>query len=125
MAAPTGTWQINGNGWRGELVITSVDAQGNLSGTVFGDQIQGFWDETSQMITFARSLNPAKPFALQVYTGFHYDANQSLFPAGGAIEPPEPPFQFRMLNGSFEAFAQNGGVASRTTYGWMARKNVA
>jgi hypothetical protein len=100
MPNPTGTWQINGNGFRGELVISSVDPQGNLSGTVFGDPIVGFWDETSQKIIFARSLNPADPFALQVYTGFHFDANQPLFPPGGAVQPPTPPFQFRILTGS-------------------------
>jgi hypothetical protein len=83
MSNPTGTWQINANRFRGDLVISSVDAQGNLNGTVLGDPIVGFWDEGSQKITFARSLNSADPFALQVFTGFHFDANQPLFPAGG------------------------------------------
>jgi hypothetical protein len=125
MADPTGTWQVNANGFRAELVISSVDSQGNLSGTVFGDPIVGFWDETSQKIIFARSLNSADPFALQVYTGFHFDANQPLFSAGAAIQPPAPPFQFRMLTGSLETFSpQGGGVASRPTFGWMARMNV-
>ena len=124
MANPTGTWQINANGFRGELVISSVDSQGNLSGTVFGDPIVGFWDETSQKIIFARSLNPADPSTLQVYTGFHFDANELLFPVGGTVQPPVPPFPFRMLTGSFEAFAGGGGVVSRPTYGWMARMNV-
>jgi hypothetical protein len=121
MSDPTGTWQINGNGWRGELVISS-DPQGNLSGTVFGNPIVGFWDEASQKIIFARSLNPADPFALQVYTGFHFDANQPLF--GGADGPPTAPFDFRVLTGSFEAFAAAGGAASRSVYGWMARISV-
>jgi len=124
MSNPTGTWQINANRFRGDLVISSVDAQGNLNGTVLGDPIVGFWDEGSQKITFARSLNSADPFALQVFTCFHFDANQPLFPGGGGVQPPTPPFQFRVLTGSFEAFAGGGGVASRSTYGWMARMNV-
>ena len=124
MPNPTGTWQINANGWRGDLVISSVDAQGNLTGTVLGDPIAGFWDEGSQKITFARSLDSTDPFALQVYTGFHFDANAPLFSGGGGNQPPTPPFQFRILTGSFEAFAGGGGVASRSTYGWMARMNA-
>jgi hypothetical protein len=117
-----GTWQINANGWRGELVISSVDSAGNLSGTVFGNPIVGFWNDVSQEITFARSLNSADPFALQVYKGFHFDANQPLFSSSGGA--PTPPFAFRMLTGSFEAFSAGGGSASRPTYGWMARMEV-
>ena len=130
MANPMGTWQMNANGYRGELVINAVDPQGNLRGTVFGNPIVGFWDETAQKILFVRSTNPADPSEMQVYTGFHFDANQPLFPTGGTVPPPPPsfppapPFQFRMLTSSFEAFAGPGGVASRRTYGWMARRNV-
>lgn len=124
MANPTGTWQINANGYRGELVISSVDAQGNLSGTIFGDPIVGFWNETAQEIIFARGQNPANPSNVQVYSGVHFDANQPLFPAGGTVQPPTPPFQFRMLTGSFYAFAGTGSSAARPTYGWMARRNV-
>jgi hypothetical protein len=133
-----GTWQMNANGYRGELVITAVDPQGNLSGTVFGNPLVGFWDETAQKIFFVRNTNPADPSKMQVYTGFHFDANQPLFLEGGTVPPPPPfppppfpppfpptpPFQFRMLTGSFEAFAGTGGVASWRTYGWMARRNV-
>jgi hypothetical protein len=35
MADPTGTWQVNANGFRGELVISTVDALRNLSATFF------------------------------------------------------------------------------------------
>jgi hypothetical protein len=124
MANPTGTWQVNGNGFRGELVIAAVDAAGNLNGTIYGDAISGFWDETTQRIFFSRNLNPNDPTALQVFTGYHFDANQSLFPKGPAVSPPAPPFQFRMLTGDFVAFAGGGGVASRPAYGWMARIDV-
>jgi hypothetical protein len=125
MANPVGTWQINANGFRGDLVISSVDPQGNLTGTIFGDPVVGFWNETAQKIIFARSTGGGGFAALQIYTGFHFDANQPLFPAGGTVQPPAPPFQFRMLVGSFEALSGgSGGAASRSTFGWMARQNA-
>jgi hypothetical protein len=45
---PRALWSITANGFMGDLHITSVDNQGNLSGTVFGQSISGFWDEASQ-----------------------------------------------------------------------------
>ncbi len=112
MALVTGTWTINANGFIGELTIASVDAQGNLTGTVFGNQILGFWDEPSQKITFLRVINPADPSTLQIYTGYLFSGGENLNPEGNV------PFY---LTGSFEAFAGTGGVAHRVLYGWYAR----
>ena len=125
MPAPTGTWTINGNGFKGALVLTP-DAQGNLSGTVFGDQLRGFWDEGAQKITFIRGNNPSNPNNVQIYTGFLFVSNSPLFPAPPP-SPPEPPPatpDFRLLTGYFEAFAGTGGKRQRNLFGWMARQDV-
>ena len=113
MSNPTGTWQINANGHRGDLVISSVDAQGNLSGTVFGDPIVGFWNEGSQKITFARSQNATDPLALQVYTGFHFGANAPLF-AGG----PEQRLRSRSTFGCSRARLRHSLEAEGPLAGW-------
>ncbi len=54
MTLRAGTWKINGNSAEGGLVITSVGSDGKLSGTVYGNQIEGFWNEGAQKVTFLR-----------------------------------------------------------------------
>ena len=106
-APPTGlAWMMNANGFEGPFIITSIDAQGNLLGTFFGEPIFGFWDETAQKITFMRTPIPNNPQTFQIYTGF-------LFVSG-----PEVTYN---LAGYFEAFAGTGATATRTLYGWFAR----
>lgn len=106
MAAPIGTWNINANGFSGTLSIQQVDAQGNLSASsVFGNDILGFWDESSQKLTFIRLSNPALPSTFQIYTGY--------------LMPPQPD-TILALAGSFEAFPGTGGTAQQSLFGWFA-----
>jgi len=61
MPLQIGTWTMNANGELGQLVITSVDAVGNLNGSlnwVGGAPIpiQGFWNELSQEISFGLAV---------------------------------------------------------------------
>jgi len=104
---PVGTWKINGNGFKGELVIASVDAQGKVSGTVYGNPIQGFWDEDARRITFTRGNNATSPSRVQIYTSYMFRNN-----AGSDSE--------FTLAGYFEAFSGMGGTAQRNVFGWFA-----
>jgi hypothetical protein len=103
---PKGKWAIDGNGFAGQLNITSVDAQGNLQGTVFGQGIIGFWDEASQKITFMRITDALNVTTFQIYTGFLFNDNNN-------------PNHY-WLTGYFEAFQGTGAVAQRVLYGWFA-----
>ena len=111
MSLPTGTWKINGNGFEGNLNIDSVDAKGTLSGNVFGQPIEGFWDEVSQKIIFMRIITPNDPSTFQIYTGYLFQNPQRPTPGQDITHT---------LTGFFEAFAGTGAVAQRTLYGWMA-----
>jgi hypothetical protein len=108
MALTTGVWNINGNGFEGQLDITSVDAQGNLNGTAFGDQIRGFWDENAQKITFLRIANGADPSTLQIYTGYHFQNPQIPGEGHRTIT--------HTLAGFFEVFSNPGA----RLFGWFA-----
>lgn len=108
---PTGTWNINQNSHKGKLIITSVDAAGKVSGTVFGNTIQGFWDEDAKKITLMRIINAANPSTIQILTGYMF-RNSS----GSDAE--------FTLAGSFEAFSGTGGTAQRHVFGWYATKFV-
>jgi hypothetical protein len=114
MSSPLGTWDINGNGYDGVLSIQQVDAQGNLGGsTVFGDRVDGFWDDRSKRITFIRVIDSSNPSRNQVYTGYLMD-NQPNNQTDGKMA----------LAGSFEAFKGTGGIAPRPVYGWFAKPQV-
>lgn len=105
-----GTWAINANGHEGELNLAPPDAQGNLTGTVYGQEIFGFWDANTQKATFMRLLNPADPATFQVFTGYLFQNTYS--------SPSDITYT---LAGHFEAFQQGGGAASRSVFGWFAQ----
>jgi hypothetical protein len=102
MALQTGQWNINANGFEGTLNISSVDAEGQLTGTVFGDAIQGFWDDTEQKVVFLREGNNLSQ--TQVFTGFRFG-----------------PEDTHTVAGYFAAFSGTGGFAERNLFGWFAR----
>jgi hypothetical protein len=109
MPLERGTWYIDENGDEGTLRIAAIDAQGNVTGTVFGEQIEGFWDENLQRIMFVRMPDPADKSTFKIYTGY-------LF----TISHPLPPSAEAVLAGHFEAFQGGGGAAQRSLFGWVA-----
>jgi hypothetical protein len=112
-ASPAGTWSFNSNGYTSSLMLT-VDAAGNVHGTVFGNQIVGFWNDSAAKLTFYRvtggSLISVQPDKIQVYTGYMHACLVSDASGGQCLE------------GSFEAIAGTGGTASKSVYGWSAYK---
>ena len=112
---PNGNWNINGNGHTGVLTITGVDAQGRLSGTVFGQPLLGFWDSTSDAIVFMRLIDTGQPATFQIYTGYLFR---------NPISPQAGQNVTYTLTGSFLAFAGTGGTAARNVFGWFAQITV-
>jgi hypothetical protein len=100
------TWTINVNDFTGKLVIATLDAQGNVSGTLFNSTIQGFWDAHQKKLTFIRFGSFSDATQLQIYSGYFSTA------AGSD----------GVLAGQFEAFAGTGAVAQRSTFGWYATR---
>jgi hypothetical protein len=110
---PIGTlpWKINANGFEGDLILSAVDAEGRLTGTVLGNDIVGFWDDASQRITFIRVSNKTDHKFDQVYTGYLF---QNRLGSDSIIT----------LAGVFQTFPGTWGNAQRNVFGWFARKNV-
>jgi len=112
LTADTG-WNMNSNGRRTDLVIQQIeDGPGNLTGTVFGDPIQGFWDHGAQKITFLHRRDINNPFGYQIYTGYGFH---------NPIEPEAGDNVTYTLAGYFQAFRAQGGTARRNLFGWVAR----
>src|SRR4051794_23190877 len=94
---PTGQWNFNGNGFTGALNLT-VDAQGNVTGDVFGNSIKGFYDKDAGRIMFIRIINTNDPSTYQIYTGY----------IRSALNQDDLNYVF---DGYFEAFSGTGAVA--------------
>ena len=111
-----GKWKINANGSEGELDITAIDAEGNLSGTIFGsNQILGFWDDFSQRITFMRIVPPLNLLTIQIFTGYLFQ-NPIAPTAGQNVK--------LTLTGFFDAFKGTGRKAQRVLCGWFAQTEI-
>jgi hypothetical protein len=110
MALETGTWTIDGNGSRGDLIIQGIANDGSLTGTAYGQEIEGWWDEQAQRISFVRLLNPSDHKQIQAFVGYHWRENVGS-PSGTTF----------YLAGSFDTFAGAGGKASQPAYGWFAK----
>jgi hypothetical protein len=67
MPLPLGTYTINADGTIGTLVIGSTST-GTFNGTVFGQPISGFFDETEQEFSFIRVMS-ADLSTFQVFHG--------------------------------------------------------
>lgn len=109
-----GRWQINGNGWPGDLDLTQ-DADGRVTGTIYGGEpVQGFYSRSERRLVLLRgpATRPIQAFVGdvstdgerwqgQLYTldtgasGGHFARNVFSFaaqrygPAPGAL-PPVP-----------------------------------
>ena len=116
MSLRIGKWKINANGSEGELYITAIDVEGNLSGTVFGnDQILGFWDDVSQRITFMRIVPPLNILTMQIFTGYLFQ-NPAAPIAGQNVK--------FTLTGFFNSFKGTGRKAQRVLCGWFAQTEI-
>jgi hypothetical protein len=102
---PSGSWSIDANGVVGTPVLNPPSATGDLTGTMFGSSINGYYNSTTQKITIMRVSTPGDFSTVQIFTGY-------LFHTGTRND----------LAGSFLAFNGTGGSASESDFGWFAIK---
>lgn len=73
MVPPCGGYRIDSNGLWGSLLISSVDGQGNIRGSINNQNISGFWDPISKKITFTQTIGTGSNNSLSYkYTGFYH-----------------------------------------------------
>lgn len=141
---PTGMWQINAAGQKGELNIDKVSSDGQISGKIhwFGSEpyttkIFGFWDQVSWKIMFLKentvvfdkpreegkrplSCNTVNNITKEPCHGRDQVFTGYMF--GGLPKGADPMKPFTIA-GSFEAFGGTtgtGATADRNVFGWCA-----
>src|SRR5262245_59315395 len=103
MPLPSGSWNINASGTVGTLTV-APDGMGGFNGTVFGQPLVGFFDETARTFRFLRVMSPDLS-TFQVYTGVLFQCSTA---------PNTITFT---LAGTFEVFPSTGAVSY---FSWLA-----
>jgi hypothetical protein len=118
MPLQAGSWTANFGGVPSQLQITGVDAQGNVSGSIAGNPISGFWDEDSQRITLLRAPSPG----FQLFVGYLFTDPINLTGLTGSVH--------FTLTGYVEDFSMQAQApthigpppsAKRSVFGWYAQ----
>jgi hypothetical protein len=74
-----GPWKISLTSTNELLDLTlSSDDNGNLSGTLAGSQLMGFWDADAMRAVFLRIQDPTDPTSIQVFTGYLSSSVQGI-----------------------------------------------
>jgi hypothetical protein len=120
-----GTFNITANGKTGTLVLGTGERAGfppgTVAGTVFGENIAGFFDDGSQTLTFFQSADisagtvasgPLTPFIL-------YKGSYQLFEP--RFDPASPAQLLALLAGEFETFPTHGAVVR---FSWFAQMPI-
>lgn len=101
------TFNVYANGQTGTLVL-GYDAEGGVTGTLFGKQVQGFWDSFQRKLTFVVYNSYLDVTLNQVYTGYLTGVSTCRWD------------ETCRLAGTFEAFSGSGGLPQRNVFGWYA-----
>lgn len=122
MPLQAGTWKINVNGSEGDLIIDAApDVRGHFAGSVLGRTVNGFWDETTQTITFW----PLMPVLLELPVVIIFKGYLFVTPPN-----PEPGRDvLTTLTGFLQANNGAGfpgvvGDTRRNIFGWFAQITV-
>jgi len=108
MSLPSGKWELKAN--KGELTISSVDAQGLVEGNINDQFLTGFWDDQARKLVFT-SMKISALSTMQVYTGY------ALFYAIADV-------RFARLVGSVETISFTETGVQRDVDGWIAEKEI-
>lgn len=123
MALPLGTWKANINGLETDLIISGIDPQGRVSGSVFGVPIRGLWNDGSQTITFTPALPDGAGGGFKylpiVFTGYMFAT--PVVPLAGQDVNWTITGVVRSPTSDDEALGVAIGTARRNEFGWLAR----
>lgn len=109
---PSGlTWNISANGSSGTLIV-NVDGAGNITGTVFGQTIVGYFDSSSGALYFLRVTSPDLS-TFQVYKG-------KAFPQVVTSSSITQTIAALTLAGEFEEYPVTGTVSH---FSWFAQES--
>jgi|GEM_PF-6932531 len=107
---PEGTWEFNGNGRKGELVLTADRGSGHLvrlEGTVYGQPVVGTYDRRIRRVNLLRLIRPGDPTSFQSIQGYLFKQGKD-----SALE--------RVMAGTLGPIGPRGTADEMLEAGWSA-----
>jgi len=109
-----GTWKINANGYKGELVIELGGTSGDLTqitGTLYDQKIVGHYDARRLRLNFLRMISPKDPTSYQWFTGYLFWKHENTKKG-------------HVMAGTFGSFGPGGTVNEMLEAGWVAERSA-
>ena len=121
MPLQSGSWTASVGGTPTTFAVTSVDASGNVVGTLGGISGQGFWEENSQILHFICNPAEANSQSAQRFVAYLFQDPMNITGVVGSI--------VFTLAGYVETFCEGRGIgpapiAKRSVFGWYAQIGV-
>jgi len=120
MSLPTGTWKANVNGTESDLIIEAPNQQGVFIGTFFGTDIRGFWEESSQTITFSVTVLLNAPPTIALFKGYLFRTPPNPEP-GRDVLATLTGFVQANVGGAGPGGFPTLGTSRRNIFGWLAQ----
>jgi hypothetical protein len=122
MPLPTGTWKATVNGAECDFIVEAPNAQGVFQGKMFETPVRGFWDETSQKITFTVTVffGPGFP-TIAFFTGYLFRTPPNAPPGRDVLATVTGSVQANVGDAAPGATFPALGTARRNVYGWFAQ----
>jgi len=122
MPLPAGTWKATVNGAETDFVIEAPNAQGVFQGSLFDTPIRGFWDETSQRLTFTMTVffGPGFP-TIALLTGYLFRTPPNAPPGRDVVATVTGTVQANVGDAGPAGAFPTLGTARRNVYGWFAQ----
>jgi hypothetical protein len=121
MSLPPGTWKANVNGTESDLTIEAPNQQGIFTGKIFGTDIEGFWEESSQTITFSLTIFFAAGFpTIALFKGYLFRSPPNPQP-GRDVLATLTGFVQLTVGGAGPGTFPVLGTSRRNIFGWLAQ----
>jgi len=123
MSLPTGAWKANVNGTESELILHAPNEKGVFTGSFLGADLKGFWEESSQTITFSVTVffGPGSP-TIALFKGHLFRTPANPDPGRDVVATLTGVVQMNVGDagpGTFPAL----GTSRRNVFGWLAQIN--
>lgn len=120
MPISSGDWKGNFNGVEATLRFDPPSATGQISGRLFNADFRGFWDETTQTITFPLTVifEGATP-VIALFKGHMFRTPQDPEPGRDVLATLTGQFDVTPSSAALPFVAT--GTARRNVFGWYAQ----
>lgn len=121
MPISSGDWKGNFNGVEATIRFNPPNSAGQITGLFLSSEFRGFWDETTQTVTFAVTVvfEGATP-VLALFKGYMFRTPQNPEPGRDVLATLTGHFDLTPSTSATLPFVATG-TSKRNVFGWYAQ----